>query len=43
MRTWKIKFLTEKHGEETVTAEYTVTVHQYIKILEQVKKFKGIR
>lgn len=43
MRTWKIKFLSEKNGEETEAAEYTVTVHQYMKILEQVKKLKGVR
>jgi hypothetical protein len=40
---YKIKFVTEKHGEETATAEYNVTVHQYMKIREQVRKLKGIR
>jgi hypothetical protein len=40
---YKIKFVTERNGEETTAAEFEVTVHQYMKILEEVRKFKGIR
>jgi hypothetical protein len=40
---YKIKFVTEKHTEETTAAEFKVTVHQYMKILGQVRKLKGIR
>jgi len=43
MKKYKIRFLSENHGEENVTAEFEVTVHQYMKFLGQVKKLKGMR
>jgi hypothetical protein len=39
----KIKFVAEKHGDETTAVEFNVTVHQYLKILEEVRKLKGVR
>jgi hypothetical protein len=40
---YKIKFVTENNGEEHTAEEFTVTVHQYMKILGQVRKLKGVR
>ena len=43
MKKYKIRFLSENDGEENTTAEFMVTVHQYMRILGQVKKLKGVR
>jgi hypothetical protein len=43
MKYYKIRFLSETNGEENVTAEFEVTVHQYMKFLGSVKKLKGVR
>lgn len=40
---YKIKFVTVSNGEEHTADEYPVTVHQYMKIHEQVRKLKGVR
>jgi|GEM_PF-3023501 len=43
MKQYKIRFIVENRGDETVTAEFDLTVHQYMKFLGQAKKLKGIR
>lgn len=43
MKKYKIKFVSENDGEETTTAEFIVTIHQYMRILGQIKKLKGVR
>ena len=43
MKHYKIRFISENHGEETITAEFELTVHQYMKMLGNVRKLKGVR
>lgn len=43
MINYKIKFVTEDKGEETVAEEFNVTIHQYMRFLGLVRKTKGVR